>query len=171
MRPLFIAGIILLAPSLAFADPVGRYEVRGTNPDDGQQYTGMVRISRTGATYKIVWDISGSQITGTGVGARMIGGQMRSGPASPDDTAISISYRSGDVTGIAVYYLQDDGHWQGAWAYEKAKLSGTEDWYSTEKSTAGNFLIKKKVAETTTVAKSLNTNPLSPDMPSPKSPQ
>jgi|HubBroStandDraft_2_1064218.scaffolds.fasta_scaffold2415682_1 hypothetical protein len=48
------ACVVLVAPTLALADPTGTYNVVGHNADDGSTYKGTVEVSRTGATYKVV---------------------------------------------------------------------------------------------------------------------
>jgi hypothetical protein len=66
-KTLAVAGAALLFSTAALADPVGRYRVRGTNPN-GSAYSGEVRVTRTGDTYRVVWDIGGQTYTGTGIG-------------------------------------------------------------------------------------------------------
>jgi len=46
-----VTACICSPPLSAMADPVGLYEVKGTNADTGSEYTGTVEVTRTGATY------------------------------------------------------------------------------------------------------------------------
>ncbi|WP_261323201.1 hypothetical protein [Rhizobium leguminosarum] len=39
------------------------------------------------------------------------------GPASDEHTAISVGYVSKENFGIAMYFEQPDGSWQGVWTY------------------------------------------------------
>ena len=122
------ALLALAIPACAFADPAGTFDLRGTNSDSKQDYTGTVRVTRTGETYRVVWDIANQQITGTGVGLKIVDGQVVMGPASEDDVGISIAYGSGDSYGTVVYFEQPDGRWHGIWAYNGWDHIATEDW-------------------------------------------
>ena len=51
------------------------------------------------------------------------------GPASPEDTAISVGYISGKSFGMAMYFQQPDGHWQGVWTYGGSDKASTENWF------------------------------------------
>jgi hypothetical protein len=103
---MFVAGA-------ALADPVGRYEVEGTNPGGDSKYSGDVAVERTGDTYRVVWNVAGQRYVGTGIG---------------DKNFIAVSYRSGDQTGLALYAEESEGTWVGVWAYAGAKQVGTERW-------------------------------------------
>ncbi len=126
-----LAGGISLAllATAAWADPTGRFDVVGTNPDSGGEYRGTVTVTRTGETYKVVWDIAGTRFIGTGLGALVQDGRYTVGPAHPDDTSISIGYVSGNSFGQAFYFLQKDGSWQGVWTYGGSDRIATENWY------------------------------------------
>lgn len=106
------AGTVLLLSTAALADPVGRYWVRGTNPN-GSTYSGEVRVTRTGDTYRVVWDIGRQTYTGTGIG---------------DDDFIAVSYRTGNQTGIALYGRKSGGRWEGVWTYAGGRDIGTDHW-------------------------------------------
>jgi hypothetical protein len=56
-----IAAAFIFSATAAFADPVGKYDVEGTNPGSDKTYSGTVSVERTGQTYKIVWDIGGTR--------------------------------------------------------------------------------------------------------------
>jgi hypothetical protein len=103
----------VLFSSLAFADPVGRYEVSGTNPGGKGDYSGQVVVERTGDTYRVTWNVGGQRFIGTGIG---------------DKNFIAVSYRSGDQTGLALYAEEGDGTWVGVWTYAGGKQVGTERW-------------------------------------------
>lgn len=133
MRPKSIAAILaaLMLPSTAVAGPDGIYHVKGVNPDDGKDYTGTVKIARKGEIYRVIWKIGGNETIGMGIGLRLVDGQMVSGPASDEDTGISISYLSGSTFGNATYTEFSDGTWRGVWAYKGNKKVSTEEWIPT----------------------------------------
>ncbi|PHP65100.1 hypothetical protein CSC94_21400 [Zhengella mangrovi] len=120
---------VMMTCGLAIADPTGTYDVEGMNPDNGRTYHGTVTVRRTGQTYSVVWDIAGSRYIGTGLGATIAGGQYTVGPASADNTTLSIGYVSGRTFGQAFYIQQPDGSWSGIWTYGGSKLVSTEEWY------------------------------------------
>jgi hypothetical protein len=124
------AFILLAAPTLALADATGTYNVVGRNADNGSTYKGTVQVSRTGATYKVVWDIDGERSVGTGLGSRFENGgkSIVTGPASDKDTGLSVGYANKDSFGIATYYLQPDGSWQGVWTYNGSQRTTSENW-------------------------------------------
>jgi hypothetical protein len=109
----FIAGCvaIVLAATTALADPVGKYDVAGTNPG-GSTYSGSVRVQKTGDTYKVTWTIAGTQYIGTAIG---------------DDEFLAVSYVSGSNTGLALLSEQGD-EWKGIWTYAGGTKIGTEVW-------------------------------------------
>ncbi len=129
LKKLLLALVILAAPAVCLADPSGQWDVVGTNPDNGQQYSGAVRVQRTGETYSVTWNIGGTEYVGTGLGAKFIGDRFEMGPASPEDTAISVGYVSGGTFGMAMYFLQADGSWQGVWTYGGSRTAAQENWY------------------------------------------
>jgi hypothetical protein len=107
-----ITTAILLSVTAAFADPVGKYDVEGTNPGNGKSYSGTVSVERTGDTYRIVWNIGGTRYVGTGIG---------------DKDFLAVSYQSGNDTGLALYATTGDG-WKGIWTYAKGTKIGSERW-------------------------------------------
>lgn len=123
-----LALLAILTCSSALADPTGNYDVLGTNPDKSGEYTGTVNVTRNGDTYKVVWTIGDSQTVGVGIGGHMLGDVYRMGPASEEDTVLSVAYSSGDTVGTALYHEDPDGTWRGAWAYDGAERSATENW-------------------------------------------
>jgi len=128
IRSIAAACLMLAAPALAWADPTGTYQVQGVNPDNNQQYTGTVKVVRNGETYNVAWNIGGQQYVGTGLGAKFIGNRFQMGPASADDTAISVGYVSGNTFGMAMYFQQPDGTWQGVWTYSGSNKASAENW-------------------------------------------
>lgn len=166
MRSMPIAAILLTLalPAAALAGPEGTYHVKGVNPDDGRDYTGSVKIVRKGEVYRVVWQIGDSQTIGLGIGMRLIDGQMIAGAASDKDTAISISYMSGDTYGNATYSEFSDGTWRGVWAFKGYKQVSTEEWIPTVRQTSARSFetirakaksatsdLQKSAAETTKV--------------------
>jgi hypothetical protein len=108
-----VAAALLFSVTAAFADPVGRYNVEGTNPGaNGSSYSGTVSVERTGQTYKVVWVIGGERFIGTGIGNKDF---------------LAVSYRSGSQTGLALYAPDGDG-WAGVWTYAGGTQMGTEHW-------------------------------------------
>jgi hypothetical protein len=105
--------LALLMSTAAFADPVGRYAVTGTDPGGKRVYKGDVVVERTGDTYQVVWEIEGSRTIGTGIGNKDF---------------IAVSYRSGSSTGIALYSDDGSGTWAGVWTYAGGTQIGTERW-------------------------------------------
>ena len=103
----------LLGVTCAVADPVGRYDVDGTNPGGGSAYRGTVAVEKTGQTYRVIWDVGGTRYVGTGIG---------------DDKFIAVSYRSGNNTGLALYGHDANGIWIGIWTYAGGREIGSERW-------------------------------------------
>jgi hypothetical protein len=109
------AVIALLASvTLAFAgDPVGSYGVAGANPGNpDSQYSGTVSVQKTGDTYLVIWSIGSQTFTGTGIAK---------------DNGFSVTYRSGGLTGLAVYSATGD-NWDGTWTFTDSHRVGTEAW-------------------------------------------
>ncbi len=106
------AAALLFSITAAFADPVGKYSVKGTNPGTGTSYTGTVSVERTGDTYKIVWVIGGTRYVGTGIGNKDF---------------LAVSYRAGSDTGLALYGPDGD-NWIGVWTYAGGTEMGTDRW-------------------------------------------
>jgi hypothetical protein len=127
---LILASALIALPTFVLADPTGTYNVEGRNASDGSTYTGTVEVTRTGGTYKVVWTIDGKESVGTGIGSHFKNSEtIVTGPATDDDTGIAIGYSSGsDNYGIATYFLQGDGTWQGVWAYGGSQSITTETW-------------------------------------------
>jgi hypothetical protein len=113
MRSLFVALALLgsFATAAFAADPVGTYNVEGKNPS-GSSYEGTVTVTKTGDTYKVVWEIGSATYTGTAIGNKDF---------------IAISYQSGDNSGLALYG-EDGGNWQGVWTYAGGTSMGVEVW-------------------------------------------
>jgi hypothetical protein len=128
IRSIAAACLMLATPALAWADPTGTHKVEGVNPDTGGKYTGTVTVVRKGQTYDVVWDVAGAKSTGTGLGAKFVGDRFEMGPASKDDTAISVGYVNGDSFGMAMYFQQPDGTWQGVWTYAGSHKTAAENW-------------------------------------------
>ncbi len=112
MRNLLVAAAFLFSIATASADPVGKYDVEGKNPGGGSSYSGTVTVSRTGETYRVVWDVGGTKYIGTGIGNKDF---------------IAVSYRSGNSTGLALYGAEG-GDWVGVWTYADGREIGAEKW-------------------------------------------
>jgi hypothetical protein len=104
---------LILSASAALADPIGSYEVSGTNPGTGLKYFGAVIVQRTGDTFQVTWAYpSGQRVIGIGIG--------KSG-------YFAVSYHAGNNIGLAVYTETGDG-WIGIWAPAGSPALGTESW-------------------------------------------
>jgi hypothetical protein len=116
MRHLFAAiatAVMLVWSAAAFAaSPVGEYTVQGTNPGGNGKYTGTVTVTRTGETYRVVWEVAGTKYIGTGIGNKEF---------------IAVSYKSGSDTGLALYGA-DGTDWSGVWTYAGGRQMGAEIW-------------------------------------------
>jgi len=111
MRYLFAVSTaaLLLSVATAFAaDPVGSYSVAGTNPSDGDKYSGTVTVEKTGETYRVTWIVGGTRYIG-------------------DKDFLAVSYKSGSDTGLALYGA-DGGNWAGVWTYAGGRQIGAEVW-------------------------------------------
>jgi hypothetical protein len=113
MRAVFLATALLLGPvAAALAEPPGRYAIEGTNPGGGGAYRGSVQVTRTGDTFRVSWEIDGTRYVGTGIG---------------DDKFLTVTYRSGNETGLALYSASGSG-WEGIWTYAGGTTLGRERW-------------------------------------------
>jgi hypothetical protein len=111
MRHLFaVCAAALLWSATAFADPVGRYAVEGTNPGGGSQYTGTVTVEKIGQTYRVIWVVGSTRYVDIG-----------------DHDFIAASYKSGNDSGLSLYDADGD-NWSGVWAYAGVRQMGTEVW-------------------------------------------
>ena len=118
MRYLVAVLVLVFSAGLAFADPVGKYSVAGTNPgNDGGKYSGTVVVKKTGDTYNVIWTIADDKFIGTGIGSKDF---------------IAITYRSGKDTGLAMLAQDADGSWSGFWTYADGTQIGTERWVPTK---------------------------------------
>ncbi|MEO1747259.1 MAG: hypothetical protein AAFR27_01340 [Pseudomonadota bacterium] len=126
------SAIILGSTVISQAGPEGLYNVDGTNPD-GSTYTGTVSVERNDETYSVEWKIGGTIFEGTGLGAAPVKGMTIMGPAADNDYVLTVGYISGPQNfGIAYYIEQDDGKWQGIWAFGGSGTVATESWRPVE---------------------------------------
>jgi hypothetical protein len=124
-----LACALTAAPGVALADPAGTYNVTGRNADNGNTYHGTVEVSRTGPTYKVVWNIAGKQSVGTALGSHFENANtIVTGPASDKDTGLSVGYTNNNSFGIGTYYLKADGSWAGIWTYGGSEHITSETW-------------------------------------------
>ena len=130
MKSLFAILFTLMLVSIpsAKADPVGVYQVEGTNPGGKDGYTGEVAVERNGDTYTVVWVVGGQEYIGTGLGAANVNGSVVMGKADQKDIALTVSYISGDSFGLAFFVKQDNGQWNGIWTYGGSDRIGNEVW-------------------------------------------
>ena len=109
---LLVAALLFGSVSAARADPVGRYAIEGSNPGGGGAYRGSVEVTRTGETFRVVWVIDGTRYVGTAIG---------------DNKFLTVTYRSGNETGLALYGA-NGANWDGIWAYAGGTATGRERW-------------------------------------------
>lgn len=121
-----LAAPVLAAP--AVADPVGTFDVIGTNPGTSDEYRGTVTVTRSGEAYSVTWDIAGTRFDGTGLGGKVVDGSFLIGGASPEDIAVAVGYVVGDSFGIAMYFEGPDGAWEGVWTTGGGDTLATERW-------------------------------------------
>jgi hypothetical protein len=111
----FVSALIalVLSTSATFgADPVGTYEISGTNPGVGSKYSGTAVIQRTGDTFQVKVTMGGRTFVGIGIGK---------------SDYLAVSYALGINSGIAVYTETESG-WSGIWAPAGSPVLGTETW-------------------------------------------
>src|SRR4051812_50132560 len=63
-----MASVLLFGTAAFAADPVGDYEIEGSNPGGGGTYGGTVTVRKTGETYSVIWVVGGTRYVGTGIG-------------------------------------------------------------------------------------------------------
>lgn len=122
-----LAGLTLM-PAAALADPTGTYTVEGNNAAGNGAYQGTVEVVRTGQTYAVYWKIAGQEFVGTGIGAQLLEDSIKMGPATDNDRGLSIGYVSEQNFGIAMFFEQEDGTWQGVWTYGGGEAVAGETW-------------------------------------------
>ena len=93
---------LVLSASTTLADPVGTYEVTGTNPGIGSKYSGMVVVQRTGDTFQVTWAYpSGERVIGIGIGKATIS-RFRTGM---ETTSVSPCTLKPETDGLAYGHL------------------------------------------------------------------
>lgn len=122
-RVLFAAGLIYLMfvmPILAGGvdatqqfDITGIYSVVGKNPDNGEDYTGEVRIVRLNDLYRVQWKVGGGY-EGTGI---------------LNENVFSVAYTDSGKKwfGIVTYEIMEDGRkLVGRWVAHGGIKTGSE---------------------------------------------
>jgi hypothetical protein len=111
VRSLAVAAVLLAFTVSAWAaSPTGAFQVNGTNPGTGTAYHGTVSVTPTGDTFRVVWHVAGSTVTGTGLWV---------------DEKFCVGYQGNS---IAVYTDQGGDVWAGHWANGTDTEVGTERW-------------------------------------------
>ena len=68
LRALAAAAVLVAFSASAWAaSPSGTFQVTGTNPGGTGSYTGMVAVTPTGDTFRVVWRVGSATVTGTGL--------------------------------------------------------------------------------------------------------
>ncbi len=102
---------LIATPALA-GEPVGEYSVTGNSPGSSHRYSGTVTVDRTGDTFHVIWHIGRETYVGTGIGT---------------SEGLAVSYRSGNLTGLAIYYPKGN-NWEGVWTVAGGRTIGGESW-------------------------------------------
>lgn len=111
MRTIIAAAVFAALTASAWAaSPAGAFRVQGTNPGSGTPYAGTVTVTPTGSTFRVVWNIAGQTIVGTGMWV---------------DEKFVVGYPGNSV---ACYTEQETGTWAGHWANGSSTQVGTERW-------------------------------------------
>jgi hypothetical protein len=115
MKKIIVSALLLAVLSIpATAEQTsigGRYHVEGTNLN-GATYNGEAQITLTSdTTCEIEW-VTGST-TSVGICMR-------------NDDSFSAGYRLGEVIGLVIYKVQDDGSMTGLWTIAGNGGAGTE---------------------------------------------
>ena len=120
--------LLFIGVQAAVAQPIGVYDVVGVNPGDSTPYDGTVAVEINGATYTVIWQVEGEEYIGTAIGASNLKGSIIFGEAVENDTALAVSYGSGDNFGLALFVEQENGQWSGIWTYGGSNAIGSETW-------------------------------------------
>ncbi len=113
MRRLLLAAALvsLAAPALAAGFHEGAYDVLGTNLD-GSPYKGTAEVKLlSDTTCQITWTTGST----SSVGLCML-----------MDGVVAAAYRQGDMVGVTMYHVNDDGSLEGSWTVAGQNGSGTE---------------------------------------------
>jgi hypothetical protein len=113
MRPLVLAAAFALAavPALAAGFHEGVYDVEGTNLD-GSPYKGMAEVKLlSDTTCQITWTTG--QTSSVGLCMMMNG-------------VVAAAYRQGDMVGVTMYQINDDGTLEGNWTVAGQNGAGSE---------------------------------------------
>jgi hypothetical protein len=109
---LFAAALGILAAGPASAQAIGgKYTVEGTNLD-GSAYQGTAEITLTSPTTCVIKWTTGSTTS--------------QGICSRNGDAFAAAYVLGDVFGLVVYKVHDDGSLEGLWTIAGKEGNGTE---------------------------------------------
>ncbi len=66
-----VAAVLIAASTLVAsyaAEPIGTFDVAGSNPGNRGRYSGTVTVERTGDTFRVTWDVGRQTFVGTGIG-------------------------------------------------------------------------------------------------------
>jgi hypothetical protein len=110
--PLTAIAVWLFGAAAWAGEPVGTYDVSGSNPGGGSSYTGTAKVEKTGDTYRVTWEVAGTRFVGTGLG---------------DSRFLGVSYHTGNNTGLALY-APAGSDWEGVWTYADGTQLGKEKW-------------------------------------------
>ena len=128
LKTVYVTACLCLLPLSAMADPVGLYDVKGTNVDTGEEYTGAVEVTRTGSTYALAWKIGDLEFYGTGIGMHLEGSNLIVGPATENEIGISVTYSLENTPTLGLYLQQPDGTLNGVWTEAGSQKTSPESW-------------------------------------------
>lgn len=113
MKHVFLAVVALFfATVLAWADPSGTYEVKGTELD-GSSYHGTLEIAKVGDVYELTYTFDD--------------GTTQEGSAVGDDSFLAYGYGDDEELGVGLM-TGKDGSWEGIWTHVGASKMSTETW-------------------------------------------
>lgn len=90
----------------------GDYSIMGTNPGSQNRYGGKLKITRTGDTYQLRWNVDDSVTTGVGIKV---------------DDDLFVAWGDKEEPYGVVSYTFDGGRAKGVWTLGGASQTGTED--------------------------------------------
>ena len=113
MKQFFVAtAALLFATIMAWADPSGTYEVKGTELD-GTSYQGQLQVAKVGDVYELTYTFDD--------------GTVQKGSAVGDDSFLAYGYGDDEELGVGLM-TGKGGSWEGIWTRVGADKMSTETW-------------------------------------------
>lgn len=105
-------AVLVISTLMAFADPSGNYDVKGTDLE-GQPYSAALQIVKSGDVYELTYTFED--------------GTTQEGSAVGDDNFLSYGYADDEELGVGLM-TGKDGKWEGVWTHLGASKMSTETW-------------------------------------------